>query len=123
MAAFAFVSTTMYSARLNRGSARDATRAGRTLRAPRASRARFGSFDGVLGKTLNLDSVQEQEKSVSRSSLDQQLSQTKTWLKEKLAHREYKMIFSRRNPAVQKRLDVFVVTLKALCKFLKTLAR
>ena len=98
-----------------------------------ASRRRFGSFDGVLGKSVTLDVTGGESDSggesksldaqMRQSSIEQQLSQTKSWLKEKLAHREYKMIFSKRNPAIQKKLDSFVVVLKALCKFLKTLAR
>jgi hypothetical protein len=98
-----------------------------------ASRRRFGSFDGVLGKsvTLNVSGGEAEASGESKSldaqmrqtSIEQQLSQTKSWLKEKLAHREYKMIFTKRNPAIQTRLNTFIVVLKALCKFLKTLAR
>ena len=54
------------------------------------------------------------------TTLEQQMSQTKTWLKDQLLHREYKMIFQP-NPRVQKKLRIFVITLKALSKFLKTL--
>ena len=59
---------------------------------------------------------------IQRITLEQQLSQTKTWLKDQLLHREYKMIFQP-NPSVNKKLNVFVSTIKALSKFLSTLAR
>ena len=39
-----------------------------------------------------------------------------------MLHREYKMIFQP-NPRINQKLNSFVVTVKALCKFLKTLAR
>jgi uncharacterized membrane protein YgcG len=58
----------------------------------------------------------------TRITLEQQLLQTKTWLKDQLLHREYKMIF-KSNPRITKKLNVFVIVIKALCKFLKTLAR
>lgn len=83
------------------------------------SRQRFGSFDRILGKhKMNSSEVKQRQ-----MSLEQQMSQTREWLKAKLAHREYKIIFCQLNPAAQRKLDGFVVTLRALCKFLKTLAR
>ena len=67
------------------------------------------------------EEVKENDEKTS-TTLEQQLSQTKAWLKDQLLHRDYQMIFQV-NPRIEKKLNVFIVTLKALSKFLKTLAR
>ena len=78
------------------------------------------SFEG--GGSSGSEEVKETVDGKTSTTLEQQLSQTKAWLKDQLLHRDYQMIFQV-NPRIEKKLNVFIVTLKALSKFLKTLAR
>ena len=76
--------------------------------------------EGSATNASNSSMQERGDKIVRTSSMEQQLSQTKSWLKDQLLHREYKMIFQP-NPSVQRSLRIFVITLRALSKFLRTL--